>query len=153
LEFNSEYCRLNCTKHKSEEFDIEYDASVLSTDYDPDEVGVIGMVHFDSNGKAEVDWAALVPKDYQQYRKIFSPEAAAEFPPHRSFDHAIDLKEGEQPPWGPIYALSAKELTALKEYLNKMLATGKIRPSKSPAGAPILFVPKAHGRGLRLSVD
>jgi hypothetical protein len=41
----------------------------------------------------------------------------------------------------------------LKEYLNEMLVTGKIRPSKSPAGAPILFVPKAHGRGLRLCVD
>jgi len=34
-----------------------------------------------------------------------------------------------------------------------MLRTGKIRPSKSPAGAPILFVPKPHGRGLRLCVD
>jgi hypothetical protein len=34
-----------------------------------------------------------------------------------------------------------------------MLETGKIRQSKSPASAPILFVPKAHGRGLRLCVD
>jgi len=30
---------------------------------------------------------------------------------------------------------------------------GKIRPSKSPAVAPILFVPKPHGCGLRLCVD
>jgi hypothetical protein len=34
-----------------------------------------------------------------------------------------------------------------------MQETGKIRRSKSPAGSPILFVPKAHGRGLRLCVD
>jgi len=34
-----------------------------------------------------------------------------------------------------------------------MLRTGKIRPSKSPAGASILFVPKPHGRGLRLCVN
>src|ERR1700738_3104482 len=34
-----------------------------------------------------------------------------------------------------------------------MLKTGKIRPSKSPAGSPILFVPKPNGRGLRLCVD
>jgi hypothetical protein len=34
-----------------------------------------------------------------------------------------------------------------------MPATGKIWKSKSPAAAPILFVPKAHGRGLRLCVD
>jgi hypothetical protein len=30
---------------------------------------------------------------------------------------------------------------------------GKIRSSKSPAASPILFVPKAHGRGLQLCVD
>src|ERR1700738_3984975 len=34
-----------------------------------------------------------------------------------------------------------------------MLKTGKIRPSKSPAGSPILFVLKPNGRGLRLYVD
>ena len=45
------------------------------------------------------------------------------------------------------------ELQVLREYLDTMLKSGKIRPSKSPAGAPILFVPKDHGRGLRLCVD
>jgi hypothetical protein len=54
---------------------------------------------------------------------------------------------------GPIYALSEKELAALREYLDEMISTGNIWPSKSPAGVPILFVPKAHGRGLRLCVD
>ena len=33
-----------------------------------------------------------------------------------------------------------------------MIAQGKIQPSKSPAGAPILFVPKPNGK-LRLCVD
>ena len=33
-----------------------------------------------------------------------------------------------------------------------MIAQGKIQPSKSPAGAPILFVPKPNGN-LRLCVD
>ena len=68
----------------------------------------------------------------------------------RSIDPSImllDLEPGAQPPWGPVYALSEVELQALREYLDEMLRTGKIRPSKSPAGAPILFVPKAHGRG------
>ena len=34
-----------------------------------------------------------------------------------------------------------------------MLRMGKVRRSKSPAGAPILFVPNPHGRGLRVCVD
>jgi hypothetical protein len=74
-------------------------------------------------------------------------------PPHRSFDHAIDIEAGKEPPWGPIYALSDKELSVLKEYIKEMLDQEKIRPRKTPAGAPIFFVPKLHGRGLRLCVD
>jgi len=34
-----------------------------------------------------------------------------------------------------------------------MLDQGKICPRKSPAGTPIFFVPKPHGRGLRLCID
>ena len=63
------------------------------------------------------------------------------------------MVDGKEPPWGPIYALSEKELGVLREYLDTMLASGKIRSSKSPAGAPILFVPKKEGRGLHLCMD
>ena len=72
---------------------------------------------------------------------------------HSPYDHAIDLLPGTAPPWGPVYSLSEIELTALREYLETMLASGKIRPSTSSAGALILFVLKPHGRGLRLCVD
>ena len=40
----------------------------------------------------------------------------------------------------------------LREYLKNALAKGWIRPSKSPSGAPILFVPKKDG-SMRLCVD
>ena len=63
------------------------------------------------------------------------------------------MVEGKEPPWGPIYTLSKMELQVLREYLHTLLKSGKIRPSKSPAGAPILFVPKDDGRSLRLCVD
>ena len=74
-------------------------------------------------------------------------------PPHRLFDHAIDMVEGKEPPWGPIYALSEKELEVLRTYLDDVLRSGKMRPSKSSVGAPIFFVPKKEGRGLRFCVD
>ena len=41
----------------------------------------------------------------------------------------------------------------MSTYLADMLTSGKICPSKSSAGAPILFVPKKEGRGLCLYVD
>src|SRR5438045_7196506 len=50
------------------------------------------------------------------------------------------------------YNMSPAELRALHEYLKEALVKGWIRESQSPAGAPILFVPKKSGE-LRLCVD
>jgi hypothetical protein len=82
----------------------------------------------------------------------FSKHRSGVLPPHRDHDHAIDIEEGAKVPNLPIYNLSRKELDILREYLDKALEKGWIRPSKSPAGAPILFVPKADGT-MRLCVD
>jgi len=72
--------------------------------------------------------------------------------PRRTFDHAIKLKEGAEPLWGPIYPMSAHQLNELDKYLKKMMVEGKSTDSESPYGAPILFVPKPDG-GLRFCVD
>ena len=82
---------------------------------------------------------------------VFSTEKAGLLPAHKASDHAIDL-DGKDPPYGPLYNLSNTELKVLREYLDDALAKGWIRHSVSPAGAPILFVPKKDG-GLRLCVD
>jgi len=73
---------------------------------------------------------------------LFENEKGELLAPRRTFDPAIDLKDRATPPWGPIYPMSAFQLEELKKYLHKMLAEGKIVHSKSPAGAPILFVLK-----------
>jgi hypothetical protein len=52
----------------------------------------------------------------------------------------------------PIYNLSQRELAILKEYLDSSLEKGWIHNSNSPAGAPILFVPKSDGI-LQLCID
>src|SRR3954467_11612933 len=66
---------------------------------------------------------------------------------------SIDLEPGKQPPSGHLYPLSRDELEYLRAYIDKMLKSGKICPSKSPCGAPIFIVPKSHGRGFRVVVD
>jgi hypothetical protein len=48
--------------------------------------------------------------------------------------------------------LSPAELTALREFLDEHLSLGFIKPSRSPHGAPVLFVKKKDGT-LRLCVD
>ena len=93
-----------------------------------------------------------LPTEFQAFQDVFSSDNAAALPPSRATDHAITMVEGESPPWGPIYPLSQKELNILRQYLDEFLASGRIRPSKSPAGAPIIFVPKKDG-SLRLCID
>jgi hypothetical protein len=154
LRFDDAYCEQKCTREAAQEFSIEYDPSILEiADYDISAVCYIGTIVKTDQGPEIKDIRSVLPERYHKYINVFLPETARELPPHTVYDHAIDLKEGTQPPWGPIYALSETELKALREYLDEMIKMGKIRPSKSPAGAPILFVPKPHGRGLRMCVD
>ena len=94
-----------------------------------------------------------VSAEYSDLADVFSPDLASELPEHTGInDHAIELVEGQQPPYGPIYSLRPVELETLKAYIETNLANGFIKPSKSPAGAPILFDRKSDG-SLRLCVD
>ena len=138
----------NCMNHVEDEgiADMfEWDETV-AFDENASMIGRIGATK-----EKEVELEGL-PKEYWQYKDLFRNEKAEMLAPRRTFDQAIDLKEGATPPWGPISPMSAYQLEELNKYLWKMLAEGKIVHSKSPAGAPILFGPKPDGR-LRLCVD
>ena len=100
----------------------------------------------------ESDDSKLVPTQYHDFLDVFSKVKADQLPEHRPFDHSIPLEPGTNPPYGPIYNLSEKELTVLREYLDDNLKKGFITESQSPAGSPILFVKKKDG-SLRLCVD
>ncbi|UTT88323.1 hypothetical protein NDA17_006790 [Ustilago hordei] len=73
-------------------------------------------------------------------------------PHHIEHDLHLKLIEGGKPPQGPLYLKGPKEMSELRRYLDENLKKGFIRPSKSPAQSPVLFVPKKDG-GLRLCVD
>ena len=91
-----------------------------------------------------------IPTEYSDFSNVFSEEKASILPEVTELNqHAIELQEGQQPPYGPIYSLGPVELETLKTYIETNLANGFIRPSKSPTGAPILFVGKPDG-SLRL---
>ncbi len=94
-----------------------------------------------------------IPAEYSDFADVFSKESAAELPERSDInEHAIDLEPGKQLPCGRIYSLGPLELETLKTYIEANLANAFIRPSKSPAGAPILFVRKLDGC-VRLCVD
>ena len=93
------------------------------------------------------------PEQYKDFIDVFSKKNANTLPQHRPYDLPIPVTENFKPTWGPIYNLNEEEMKLLKEYIDKNLAKGFIRPSSSPCGAPVLFVPKPKGRGLRLCID
>jgi len=145
IRFDCQKCCNKCTKFETADFELSW-GETLCTDKD---ARIVGYVCAASNE----DPLQLVPVEFRQYLDIMGKEAAEALPNHRPYDCKIDLKEGSVTPWEPIYPLSETKLQALREWLKEMERTGKIQCSTSPAGSPILFVPKPNGRGLRLCVN
>jgi hypothetical protein len=87
-----------------------------------------------------------------EFPYVMPKELPDELPPRRWVDHAIEVMPKVAPPTKAPYRISHEELKELKVQLEELLAKGYIKPSKSPYGAPILFVHKKDGT-LRMCVD
>ena len=84
--------------------------------------------------------------EYLDFANIFSKKKILVLPESTKLKkYAINLKDGKQPRYGPIYSLGPVELEILKIYIETYLKTGFIQPFKSPAGALILFDNKIDG--------
>jgi hypothetical protein len=79
-------------------------------------------------------------------------ELPDELPSRKRVDHAIEVMSGVTPLAKAPYRMSHEELKELKVQLEEFLAKGYIKPTKSPYGAPILFVHKKNGM-LKMFVD
>ena len=114
----------------------------------------VGQEEDQAAGKAKGD--KPLPKHIQEvlakYKDVLTNELPQELPPRREVDHKIEVIPGSEPPSKAPYRLNQKELMELKKQLNDLLARGYIRPSKSPYGAPVLFVDKKDGK-LRMCID
>ena len=145
IKFTSGECQRKCTMERNNTgFSLEWDSSIINNP----SAGILGMVTAapsDDDLKAAID---KVPEAYSEFIPIMTAEMAAVLPEHSVYDHAIDLKEGQTPPWGPIYPLNETELEELRKWLKKMTDMGAVRESKFSCSSPMLFVPKGHGRGL-----
>jgi hypothetical protein len=66
-----------------------------------------------------------IPAEYHQVLDVFGEQIGDALPHHPSFTHPIELKDGTDPHWGPIYIVSTVDLTAIHEYLDKILRIRK----------------------------
>jgi hypothetical protein len=80
----------------------------------------------------------------EQYHDVLDgePHGINSSMPHQ---HIIEIKPGMEPFSRKLKRLSPLEIDLLSKYLKEMIEGGRIRPSNSPWGANVLFVPKPDG--------
>jgi len=83
---------------------------------------------------------------------VLTTELPNALPPEREVDHKIEVVHRSQPPSKAPYRLNQRELKKLKEQFNELSAKRYIHKSKSPYGAPVLFVDMKDGK-LCMCVD
>ena len=86
------------------------------------------------------------------YQDVFPEKLPKGVPPEREVEHEIATDPDAVPPSRAPYRLGPQEVAEMEEQIKDLLSQGYIRPSCSPYGAPILFVPKKDGRW-RMCVD
>jgi hypothetical protein len=88
-----------------------------------------------------------------EYSDVFLDGLPPGMPPERKVAHEIPLYPDSPPQFRGIFRLSSQlELQELRKQLSELLKDGKISPSTSPYGAPVLFVKKKDG-SLRMCID
>ena len=87
-----------------------------------------------------------------KYKDVFPSSLPPGLPPSREVDHRIELIPNSIPPSRGMIRLSPPLLDELKKQLDELTESGFIRPSKSPFGAPVLFVKKKDG-SQRMCID
>jgi hypothetical protein len=76
---------------------------------------------------------------YQEFKDVFEKKNANSLPKHRPYSCTIDLEDGVEPPFEPIYIFSRDKLVALHEYIDKNLKKRFIQHSKCPTFQVPLF--------------
>jgi len=88
----------------------------------------------------------MVPRRFHKYLKVFEKKDSERMPTRKTWDHAIDLKEGFVPKKGKIYPLSRVEREKVQEFVKDQLWKEYIRPSKSLQTSLVFFMPKKDGK-------
>jgi hypothetical protein len=88
----------------------------------------------------------IVPMSFHAYADVFSETAFDSLPEHCKYDHAIDLECEPSPGFHKVYPMTLTEQTEMDTFLEDALATGCIRQSKSPLGAPVFLIKKKDGK-------
>jgi hypothetical protein len=76
-----------------------------------------------------------------EFPNVFLEELLG-MPPDRDIEFVIELKPRTTLIYETPFRMTTVQLSELKEHIKELLEKGFIRPSSSPWGAPMIFVPK-----------
>jgi len=105
-----------------------------------------------SHEEALKEVKAKLPSEYHDYLDVFDRAMADQLPPHRPYDHKIELTGEGTPSRSRLYHMSGYKLQKVKNYLTEHLNKGFISFSSASYASPILFAEKKDG-SLRFCVD
>jgi len=88
----------------------------------------------------------MVPRWFHKYLKVFEKKESEKMSMKKTWDHAIDLREGFVPKKGKIYPLSRVEREKVQEFVKDQLRKRYIRPLKLLQISLVFFVPKKDGK-------
>jgi len=86
----------------------------------------------------------LVPRRFWKWKKVFGKKESERIPVQKTWDHAIELKEGFIPRKGKVYSLLREEREEVQKFVEDQLRKGYIQPSKSPQILLVHFVAKKN---------
>jgi len=98
------------------------------------------------------DIKAKLPSKYHEFLDVFDRAQSNKLPPHRFYDHKIELISDSTPPRCRVYRMFSAKLLKVKKYLNENLSKKFITFSQAFYFSPVLFALKAN-EDLRFCVN
>lgn len=77
----------------------------------------------------------------KEYQDVFCDDNSEDLAPKRKVDYVIETDPSEKPLHRPHFYLCPSQLQETKKYVSALLEKIKIRPSRSPYGTPLFFLP------------
>jgi hypothetical protein len=102
-----------------------------------------GIANRTNINQLDASQGSVVPM-VNEFPDVF-PKELPGMPPDRDIEFVIELKPGNAPIYKTPFRMTTTELAELKEHIRELLEKGFIRPSSSPWGALVIFVPKKDG--------
>src|SRR3979490_579365 len=93
------------------------------------------------NARADTE----IPDYLREFESVFAKESFDELPSRKSCEHAIELELGSSPVNCKVYPMTPLEQAEPDIFIEENLASGCIRPSKSPMASPVFFIKKKEG--------